>query len=142
MGNRSGWLLRLATIALLALVLPAPMPALAAAPAPAPAPQALDLFDLGAPWFTTFTARDGLPGPVTVTVRTDRQGVVWVGTPHGLAWYDGQRWHPLDDPALDGYIKQLFVDDAGTLWASGSTFGLARYDGRHWHIEGAARWLC
>ncbi len=103
--------------------------------------QQLDLFDLGAPSFTTFNTRDGLPGPVTVTVRTDRQGIVWAGTPHGLAWYDGKRWHPLDDPALDGYIKQLFVDDAGTLWACGSTFGLARYDGKHWHIEGAANGL-
>ncbi|MEO6925273.1 MAG: diguanylate cyclase, partial [Rhodanobacter sp.] len=92
----------------------------------------------GAPSFTTFTTRDGLPGPVTVTVRTDRQGMVWVGTPHGLAWYDGERWHALDDPALDGYIKQLFVDDAGTLWVCGSAFGLARYDGKHWHIEGDA----
>ncbi|MEO9077814.1 MAG: GGDEF domain-containing protein, partial [Rhodanobacter sp.] len=101
-------------------------------------PQTLDLFDLGAPSFTTFTTRDGLPGPVTVTVRTDREGVVWVGTPHGLAWYDGKRWHPLDNPALTGYINQLFVDSTGTLWACGSAFGLARYDGKRWHIEGAA----
>ncbi|MHB1059530.1 MAG: ligand-binding sensor domain-containing diguanylate cyclase [Rhodanobacter sp.] len=98
----------------------------------------LDLFDLGAPSFTTFTTRDGLPDPVAVTIRTDRQGMVWVGTPHGLAWYDGKRWHPLDDPALQGYISQLFVDGTGTLWACGSAFGLARYDGRHWHVEGAA----
>ncbi|HWU76937.1 MAG TPA: diguanylate cyclase [Rhodanobacter sp.] len=103
--------------------------------------QTLDLFDLGAPSFATFTTRDGLPGPVTVTIRTDRQGVVWVGTPHGLAWYDGKRWHPLDNPALDGYINQLFVDHTGTLWACGSTFGLARYDGSHWHIEGVAEGL-
>ena len=100
--------------------------------------QALDLFDLGAPSFTAFTTNDGLPDPVAVTIRVDRQGMVWVGTPHGLAWYDGKRWHPLDNPALGGYIRQLFVDDARTLWACGSTFGLARYDGKHWHIEDAA----
>ncbi|MEO7066221.1 MAG: GGDEF domain-containing protein, partial [Rhodanobacter sp.] len=136
MGNRYGWLPPLVIIAFATLALSAPIQVLAAAPVQAP--QSLDLFDLGAPWFTTFTTRDGLPGPVTVTIRTDREGVVWVGTPHGLAWYDGQRWHALDDPALDGYIKQLFVDDAGTLWACGSKFGLARYDGKHWHIEDAA----
>lgn len=113
---------------------------LAASSAAAAAQEArpLDLFDLGAPSFTAFTMRDGLPDPVAVTIRTDRQGMVWVGTPHGLAWYDGKRWHPLDDPALRGYISQLFVDDTGTLWACGSAFGLARYDGRHWHVEGAA----
>nr|WP_225561788.1 diguanylate cyclase [Rhodanobacter sp. DHB23] len=99
---------------------------------------ALDLFDLGAPSFTTFTTRDGLPDPVTVTTQTDRQGVTWVGTPHGLAWYDGRRWQALDDPALGGYIQQLFVDDHGTLWACGSAFGLARYDGTQWHVDGDA----
>ena len=111
-----------------------PLPALAGTAAQSTQP--LDLFDLGAPSFTTFSTRDGLRGPVTVTLRTDRQGIVWAGTPHGLAWYDGKRWHPLDNPALGGYIKQLFVDDTGTLWACGSSFGLARYDGKHWHIEG------
>lgn len=97
----------------------------------------LDLFDLGAPSFTSFTTRDGLPDPVAVTVRTDRQGVVWAGTPHGLAWYDGKRWHALEQPDLAGYVTQLFVDSSGTLWACGNSFGLARYDGKQWHVEGA-----
>ena len=136
MGNRIAWLTRLAMAAFMMSSLASPLQAWAGPTAPGARP--FDLFDLGAPSFTTFSTRDGLPGPVTVTVRTDRQGVVWAGTPHGLAWYDGKRWHPLDDPALDGYIKQLFVDDTGTLWACGSLFGLARYDGRDWHIEGAA----
>lgn len=136
--TRSGWLsvglgrLRATALLLLALLASTCAPATAAQ-----TPSSLDLFDLGAPSFTTFTTRDGLPDPVTVTLRTDQEGVAWAGTPHGLAWYDGRRWHPLDDPALGGYIKQLFVDAAGTLWACGDTFGLARYDGRHWHIETA-----
>ncbi|WEN14754.1 diguanylate cyclase [Rhodanobacter sp. AS-Z3] len=122
----------MATIMALGLTHP---PSLRATPAKQ-GPQALDLFDLGAPSFTTFTTRDGLPDPVAVTIRTDRQGIVWAGTPHGLAWYDGKRWHPLDDPTLGGYINQLFVDDGGTLWVSGSTFGLARRVGKQWHVEG------
>src|SRR6185437_2385234 len=92
------------------------------------AAKPLDLFELGAPSFTAFTTHDGLPDQVTVTVRTDRAGFVWVGTPRGLARYDGKQWHKLDDPALDGYVDQLFLDQAGTLWASSRTFGLARYD--------------
>lgn len=136
MGNRSGWFVRwgMAALAVLGLSLPAHP----AAAATAQETASLDLFDLGAPSFTTFTTRDGLPDPVVVTVRTDHEGVVWAGTPHGLAWYDGHRWRALDDPALGGYIQQLFVDREGTLWACGSTFGLARYDGRRWHVEGAA----
>jgi diguanylate cyclase (GGDEF)-like protein len=139
MGHGSGGLIRLAVLALMAFGVPGP--ASARPTATTQATQALDLFDLGAPSFTTFTTRDGLPGPVTVTVRTDRQGIVWVGTPHGLAWYDGMRWHPLDEPALDGYINQLFVDHDGTLWACANTFGLARHDGKHWHVVSAAEGL-
>ena len=134
MATRSRWPTRLAAAALALFALPA----CALATTTSHHARSLDLFDLGAPSFTQFTTRDGLPDPVAVTVKTDREGVVWVGTPHGLAWYDGIRWHPLDDPALGGYIKQLFVDDEGTLWACGSSFGLARYDGKHWHIEGKA----
>src|SRR5690348_7162561 len=103
-----------------------------------PAVRPLDLFDLGAPSFTTFGLRDGLPDPVTVTLRTDRSGFVWAGTQHGLARYDGKRWTRVDDPALRGYVDQLFVGHDGILWASSRTFGLARYDGIRWHVEDAA----
>jgi diguanylate cyclase (GGDEF)-like protein len=98
----------------------------------------LDLFDLGAPSFTTFGFRDGLPDSVAVTLRTDPHGFVWVGTQHGLARYDGRRWIRVDDPALQGYVDQLFVDHEERLWASSRTFGLARYDGTRWHVESAA----
>lgn len=130
MGKRQGWLARLTATGLLALAIPAA--------ADVQQPATLDLFDLGAPSFTIFTTRDGLPDPVTVATQTDRQGVTWVGTPHGLAWYDGRHWQALDDPALGGYIQQLFVDGDGTLWACGSAFGLARREGTHWHVEGDA----
>ncbi|HEX5305312.1 MAG TPA: diguanylate cyclase [Dyella sp.] len=123
--------------AMLWLAATRPCHAHAASAASAPAP-ALDLAELGAPTFTTFTTRDGLPDPVAVTVRTDARGMAWAGTPHGLAWYDGRRWQPLEDPALGGYIRQLFVDADGTLWACGSSFGLARRDGARWHLEDAA----
>lgn len=136
MGYESGGLIRLFLVALMVFGVPGKVPAHPATTTHDTQP--LDLFDLGAPSFSTFTTRDGLPDPVTVTVRTDRQGFVWVGTPHGLAWYDGLRWHALDNPALNGYIQQLFVDHEGTLWACASTFGLAHYDGKHWHIEGMA----
>ncbi|MDE2155634.1 MAG: diguanylate cyclase [Xanthomonadaceae bacterium] len=139
MGLSSGGLRVL--MALATLGLPGLAQAAGAPVAALPAARSLDLFDLGAPSFTTFTTRDGLPDPVTVTLQVDRQGFVWVGTQHGLAWYDGRRWHALNDPALRGYVDQLFTDHAGTLWASSRTFGLARYDGTHWHVEGAAEGL-
>ncbi len=97
----------------------------------------IDLGDLGTPSFTTFSSRDGVPDSVIVSIRVDQQGFVWLGSQHGLARYDGRRWVAMDDPSLNGYVDDLFVDHAGTLWAASRTFGLARYDGRHWHLQGA-----
>lgn len=107
----------------------------------APGQSAIDLNELGAPSFTTFSTRDGLPDSVIVSIQVDRQGFVWLGSQHGLARYDGSRWSQIEDPALDGYVDQIYRDHAGTLWAASRTFGLARHDGEDWHIEGAAAGL-
>ena len=101
----------------------------------------IDLFEIGAPSFTNFSVRDGVPDSVTVSIQTDRDGFVWLGSPHGLARYDGQRWQPLDDPALQFYIDNLFLDHTGTLWASSREHGLGHYDGSHWHFDGRANGL-
>ncbi|HET8941394.1 MAG TPA: diguanylate cyclase [Rudaea sp.] len=103
--------------------------------------QPIDLFDIGAPAFTTFSVRDGVPDSVTVTVQTDREGFIWLGSPQGLARYDGQRWKALDDPALKFYIDNLYLDHDGVLWASSREHGIGRYDGQRWHFDGSATGL-
>lgn len=104
----------------------------------APTSRPIDLFNLGAPSFTTFSTRDGVPYWVTTSIQTDADGFVWLGSQHGLARYDGKRWEMLDNPALDAYVDNLLLDHTGTLWASSRTFGLARYNGAHWHRIGKA----
>ncbi|WP_440222987.1 ligand-binding sensor domain-containing diguanylate cyclase [Dokdonella sp. MW10] len=101
----------------------------------------LDLQDLGAPTFTNFSPRDGLPDAVTVAARTDRDGFVWVASPAGVARYDGRRWMPSDDPRMAHGVDALFTDHDGTLWAGFRQQGIARYDGRRWHVEDAASGL-
>jgi diguanylate cyclase (GGDEF)-like protein len=103
--------------------------------------QPIDLFDLSAPSFTTFSSRDGVPESVTVAAQTDAQGFVWIASPLGLARYDGRRWSLLDDPALSSSVFDLMLDHAGTLWASFRDRGIAHYDGSHWHVENHATGL-
>lgn len=95
----------------------------------------LDLLDVGAPSFSSFSSRDGLPDTVTVSICTDRDGFVWAASPVGVFRYDGRRWVASDDPAMAHPVDSLWVDHGGTLWAAFRSNGLAHYDGRRWHVE-------
>jgi diguanylate cyclase (GGDEF)-like protein len=96
---------------------------------------ALDLLDVGAPSFTNFSPRDGLPDTVMVAIRTDRDGFVWAASPEGVFRYDGRRWVASQDPAMAHDVDSLWLDSHGTLWAAFRSRGLASYDGAHWHVE-------
>ncbi|MDR3385944.1 MAG: diguanylate cyclase [Rudaea sp.] len=95
----------------------------------------IDLSALGAPAFTTFSTRDGVPDEVIIDLQTDRDGFVWLASSQGLARYDGQHWNADDAPAIKGVLGEFFVDHAGTLWVAFRDRGLARFDGRQWHFE-------
>jgi diguanylate cyclase (GGDEF)-like protein len=99
----------------------------------------LDLFDLGAPSFTNFTTRDGVPESVIVSVGTAADGFVWLASAHGLARYDGQRWTTADPPATEGSDGSLLVDHDGTLWAAFRDRGIAEFDHGAWHFDDTAR---
>jgi diguanylate cyclase (GGDEF)-like protein len=99
------------------------------------AARPLDLHDIGAPRFTSFTARDGLPYAVLVDIRTDRDGFVWAASPAGVFRYDGRRWIASGDEGMDKPVNSLWVDREGTLWAGFRSHGLARHDGTRWHVE-------
>ncbi|HEU4615397.1 MAG TPA: hypothetical protein VFS15_25055, partial [Kofleriaceae bacterium] len=107
----------------------------------APTVEPLDLFDIGAPSFTTFSTRDGVPATVTVATEVDRDGFVWLASPAGVYRYDGRRWTASLDPGMDRSADSLYRDAEGTLWAAFRDDGLARYDGRHWHVENRATGL-
>ena len=98
-------------------------------------PRTLDLFDLGAPSFTAFTARDGVPESVALDVQTDPEGYVWMSAPQGLARYDGHRWILMEPASVRGTVHDLYLDRAGVLWAPSRDKGIARYEGGRWHTE-------
>ena len=101
----------------------------------------IDLFELSAPSFTTFSARDGVPESVIVGVQTDREGFVWLASPLGLSRYDGRRWSMVEDPGMAAPVNNLFLDHDSTLWATFRDHGLAHYDGTRWHVENRATGL-
>jgi diguanylate cyclase (GGDEF)-like protein len=123
--------------ALFLLLLWVAWPALGKGPAtPSAVPaKALDLLDVGAPSFTNFSARDGLPDTVIVAIRTDREGFVWAASPEGVFRYDGHRWTASPDLAMAQDVDSLWLDSHGTLWAAFRSRGLASYDGADWHVE-------
>ncbi|HEX4479411.1 MAG TPA: diguanylate cyclase [Rudaea sp.] len=99
----------------------------------------LDLPDMGAPTFTTFSARDGVPDSVIVSVQTDRDGFVWLASSQGLARYDGHRWDSSAPLGAKGTLGTLLTDHEGTLWVAFRDNGIARFDGHAWQHEDAAR---
>ena len=102
--------------------------------AAADGPRPLDLIDLGAPTFTTFTARDGVPDAAIVSLATDAEGFVWLASPKGVARYDGHRWERAPHP-FNARVMHLLLGHEHSLWAALYDKGIARFDGSRWHLE-------
>jgi hypothetical protein len=78
---------------------------------------------------------DGLPDANVTAIQQTPDGFLWVGTPKGLARFDGVHFKVFDSerfPALvDPRISALLVDRRGTLWIGTWSGHLVRYeDGR------------
>lgn len=89
---------------------------------------------LAVPTFQRLTQEEGLPGQIATAVAEDGDGFVWVGTPGGLARWDGYRFRVFRADARtpgslpDNLVQVLHGDAAGRLWVGTSAAGLARYD--------------
>ena len=69
---------------------------------------------------TSWTAKDGIPGPVRAIAQT-RDGYLWLGTPAGLYRFDGVHFVPWEDPAageplLRKSVVALLAASDGSLW--------------------------
>jgi PAS domain S-box-containing protein len=74
-----------------------------------------------------FRRSDGLPDDYASSLFEDAAGRIWAGCPHGLAWFDGSRFHSAADAANEGTVM---TEDAGVLWASDGRGLLHMQDGR------------
>ncbi|MEN9866370.1 MAG: hypothetical protein RL748_1960 [Pseudomonadota bacterium] len=89
---------------------------------------------LSDPAFQHISAEQGLPGGFNNALAQDKTGFLWIGTPNGLARWDGYRIrnyqpqtnNPRSLPDIN--IQVLHVDPQGRLWIGTSAGGLARYE--------------
>jgi signal transduction histidine kinase/ligand-binding sensor domain-containing protein/CheY-like chemotaxis protein len=87
-----------------------------------------------------WTVLDGLPNNVIRAIVQTRDGYLWVGTPEGLARFDGVHFTTYDRnqvPELRNSVVYGLGEDAeGTLWIGTSANGLATYrDGRFHRLD-------
>lgn len=125
--------MRVLSSAIFALPLFLPSPGRAAPPPP----SALRGF-LADVW----QAEDGLPHNAVQAIVQTRDGYLWLGTPTGVARFDGVRFTPFRPPELTHHnIHALLEDRDGALWIGTYGGGLYRYDGLRVEAFGPAEGL-
>ena len=89
-----------------------------------------------------------LPHPAVDAVAQDSEGFLWVGTPAGLARYDGYHFRYFEpgrsNPDAPPGVQALLADPAGRLWIGTPSSGLYCFDEaaetfRAWHADPAGR---
>lgn len=81
-----------------------------------------------------YTQEQGLAQDFTTAIAQDHEGFLWVGTPGGLERFDGYHFKTYQStdsqPGIlpDNYIKALYIDERGVLWAGTDIGGVVRYD--------------
>jgi diguanylate cyclase (GGDEF)-like protein len=65
-----------------------------------------------------------LPHPAVYAIAQDTSGFLWVGTPAGLARYDGHQFRSFRDVG----VQALLADPRGKLWIGTPSSGLASFD--------------
>jgi ligand-binding sensor domain-containing protein/signal transduction histidine kinase len=89
-----------------------------------------------------FTARQGLPDGIVSSLLETPDGLLWVGTTHGLVVLDKGRFRPLDARVglTDGNVRVLYRDGRGTVWVGTDGGGLFQWNGSRFiaHLPGAS----
>lgn len=83
--------------------------------------------------FDLSAMEDGLPRSHVLALAADEEGRIWVGTPEGLAWFDGQRMHREYLPEHNAGIYSL-ISTGGKLWAASESGIYWREPDGSWHM--------
>ncbi len=84
--------------------------------------------------FEHFGTRQGMPSMHLLCLLQDHRGLLWIGTTDGLVMYDGIRFNvfqhnPADSTSIpDNFVRRLYEDRSGTLWAATTNGGLLRFN--------------
>jgi sugar lactone lactonase YvrE len=78
----------------------------------------------------------GLPDNFIWSIAIDKQGNKWIGTPDGLAKFDGVNWtvYNTSNSGLPyNWVHAIAIDGGGNKWI-GTSLGLAKFDGVNWTV--------
>ena len=87
-------------------------------------------------WTVYTTANSLLPNNHIQAIATQENGIKWVGTPSGLARFDGQVWNNYNTGNAglpSSNITAIATGKQNTVWI-GTDKGLVHYDGTHWTV--------
>jgi len=79
--------------------------------------------------FKAYSLQDGLISKDITAVIRDDKGLLWVGTPFGLNWFDGKNFRTPSLQLKTGqlYITNFFKDSEGSVWTLTFYNGLYRF---------------
>lgn len=89
--------------------------------------------DLEGKEWQRFTAKDGIPNEVIRDLAVDSAGNLWVGTPSGIALFNGETWKIIDERngLTQGSIRSIKVK-GDTVWVGTVGGTVSRYKDGEW----------
>jgi ligand-binding sensor domain-containing protein/two-component sensor histidine kinase len=77
----------------------------------------------------TYSSKDGLINKQVTAIIRDDLGLLWLGTPFGINWFDGNRFTEPPIKILSGqlYITNFFQDSKRNIWVLSFYNGLYKY---------------
>ncbi|GGA84805.1 sensor histidine kinase [Puia dinghuensis] len=81
--------------------------------------------------FKNFSEKDGLSYQNITAAMEDGRGLLWVGTPNGINWFDGKNFYEPPIAASSGYlnITNLYKDLRNNIWMMTFYDGIYRFSG-------------
>jgi signal transduction histidine kinase len=67
------------------------------------------------PTLRTYGVEQGLASPALLAVAQDDRGLLWVGGETGLFLFDGQRFHNLELPVRERFVRRIWPQKDGSL---------------------------
>lgn len=79
--------------------------------------------------FKTYTTKDGLIDDNVTSIIKDDRGLLWIGTHHGISWFDGTRFYQPSIQARTGqlFVTRFFKDFNGDMWVLTFYNGIYKY---------------
>ncbi|MBF0499189.1 MAG: hypothetical protein HQM09_03610 [Candidatus Riflebacteria bacterium] len=80
-----------------------------------------------------FTTSEGLPNDVVRDLAIDEKGSLWLGTPSGVACFDGEAWktYTTANGLYEDSVQALTVEN-GAVWVATIGGAVCRYSGDTW----------